>query len=76
VWKIESTREQISSEETELVAKSDNGSEIRLEARLLPRERAVLLAGGKLKYLRQRDEEPGKGASKGVSTGLGSSDQT
>ena len=51
-WKIENVREAVSSGETELVAKSDSGGEeIRLEARLLTREREVLLAGGKLKYL-------------------------
>ncbi len=59
VWKIENVREAVSSGETELVAKSDPGSEdIRLEARLLPREREVLLIGGKLKHLRQRSDGP------------------
>ena len=36
------------------MAKSDfGGKEMRFEAQLLPREREVLLAGGKLKYLRE-----------------------
>jgi aconitate hydratase len=51
VWKIEAVREGISSGETRLVANSADGGEIVLEARLLPREREVLLAGGMLKYL-------------------------
>ena len=32
--------------------------EIELEARLLPRERAILLAGGTLKFLRGSGERP------------------
>jgi aconitate hydratase len=56
-WKIEGVREALASGETELVAKSDAGSEIPLEARLLPREREVLLAGGMLKHLREGGQE-------------------
>jgi aconitate hydratase len=56
-WKIEGVREAVASGETELVAKSDAGSEIPLEARLLPREREVLLAGGMLKHLREGGQE-------------------
>jgi aconitate hydratase len=52
-WRIEGVREAVSSGETELVAKSESGEEIPLEARLLSREREVLLAGGMLKYLRE-----------------------
>ena len=55
-WKIEAVREGISSEETKLVATSADGEKINLEARLLPREREMLLAGGMLKCL---DEEGG-----------------
>ena len=53
VWNIEDVREAISAGETELAAKSDAGQEIPLEARLLPREREILLAGGMLKHLRE-----------------------
>ncbi len=35
------------------MAKGDSGEEIRLETRLLSREREILLAGGTLKYLRE-----------------------
>jgi hypothetical protein len=35
-----------------LAAMSDAGREIEVEARLLPREREILVAGGMLKYLR------------------------
>jgi aconitate hydratase len=52
-WKIEGVREAVSSGETQLVAKSESGEDIPLEARLLPREREVLLAGGMLKYLHE-----------------------
>jgi aconitate hydratase len=51
-WRIEGVRETIAHRETRLAAKSDAGSEIELEARLLPREREILLAGGMLNYLR------------------------
>jgi aconitate hydratase len=57
-WRIESVREVVSAQEAILAAKSDAGREIELEARLLAREREILLAGGMLKYLRgggQRD---------------------
>lgn len=57
-WKIEGVREAVESGETELVARSGaGGGEIPLEARLLPREREVLLAGGMLKHLRERGQE-------------------
>jgi predicted aconitate hydratase len=52
-WKIEGARVAVESGTSELVAQSDSGEEIRLEARLLPRERELLLAGGMLKYLRE-----------------------
>ena len=52
-WKIEGVREAVSSRETQLVVKSESGEDIPLEARLLPREREVLLAGGMLKYLHE-----------------------
>lgn len=51
-WKIEGVRGVVESGERALVAKSDAGAEIELEARLLPREREVLLSGGTLKFLR------------------------
>jgi aconitate hydratase len=51
-WSIADVRETIEAGETLLFAKGDDGSEIRLEARLLPREREVLLAGGTLEHLR------------------------
>ncbi len=51
-WRIESVREVVSAREARLAAKSDAGREIELEARLLPREREILLAGGMLNYLR------------------------
>ena len=54
VWEIEDVREAVAAGETELVAKREAGDEeIPLEARLLPRERKYLLAGGILKYLRE-----------------------
>jgi len=56
-WKIEGVREALADGETGLVIESDAGEEIRVEARLLPREREVLLAGGMLEYL--REERPG-----------------
>ena len=56
-WKIEGAREAVESGGTELAAKSESGEEVRLEARLLPREREVLLAGGMLKYLRSGEED-------------------
>lgn len=45
---------------------------MKFEARLLPCEREVLLAGSKLKYLSERSEETAKGAS----ARPGSGDQT
>jgi aconitate hydratase len=56
-WKIEGVREAVASGETKLVARSEAGEEISLEARLLPREREVLLAGGMLKHLREGGQE-------------------
>jgi hypothetical protein len=50
-------RETIANREMRLVAKSDAGSEIELEARLLPREREILLSGGMLKHLRAGGRE-------------------
>lgn len=54
-WNIENLREAVESRSSELVAQSDSGEEIRLEARLLSRERNVLLADGTLKYLRKEN---------------------
>ena len=69
-WKIDNVREAVSSGATELVAKSDSGGqEMRLEARLLPREREVLLAGGKLKYLREQREEQDEGGGAATRAG-------
>jgi aconitate hydratase len=56
-WRIESVREVVSAQEAILAAKSDSGREIKLEVRLLPREREILLAGGMLKYLRAGGQE-------------------
>jgi aconitate hydratase len=56
-WSIEGVREAISAGETRLTAKSDAGGETPLEARLLPREREILLAGGMLKHLREGGQE-------------------
>ncbi len=56
-WKMEGVRETVASRETELVARSKDGKEIPLEARLLPREREVLLSGGMLKHLREGGQE-------------------
>src|SRR5215211_3482462 len=56
-WKIEGAREAVESGGTELAAKSESGEEARLEARLLPREREILLAGGMLNYLREGGRE-------------------
>jgi aconitate hydratase len=55
-WKIAAVRETVEAGETGLLAKRDS-EEIELEARLLPREREFLLAGGTLKYLRESDEK-------------------
>src|ERR671917_2179043 len=51
-WRIESVREVVSAQEAILAAKSDAKREIELEARLLAREREILVAGGMLKFLR------------------------
>jgi aconitate hydratase len=56
-WKIVPAREVVASGETRLVARSDAGTEIELEVRLLPREREILLAGGVLKYLQAGGQE-------------------
>jgi aconitate hydratase len=78
-WKIEGAREAVESGETELAAKSESGEEIKLEARLLPRERRVLLAGGMLKYLRSGEEQNGgtggEGAATRASAGTGSGER-
>jgi aconitate hydratase len=57
-WNIEAVREAVETGRTELVAKGDGGREIRLEVRLSPREREILLAGGTLKYLRESGQRP------------------
>jgi predicted aconitate hydratase len=54
-WKIDGAREAVEAGESRLTARSDRGWDIALEARLLPREREVLLAGGMLKRLRGAD---------------------
>lgn len=56
-WKIEDVREKVSSGESSLVATNADGEEMTLEARLMPRERKILLAGGMLKYLREGGDE-------------------
>jgi aconitate hydratase len=48
-WKIEGVRQAVTTGETSLFASTGSGGEVPLEARLLPREREVLLAGGTLK---------------------------
>src|SRR5215213_5144956 len=57
-WKIEGVREVVEGGGTGLVVKGDAGGGIKLEARLLPREREILLAGGMLKYLRESGQRP------------------
>jgi aconitate hydratase len=57
-WKIEGVREVVEGGETGLVVKGDAGGGIKLEARLLPREREILLVGGMLKYLRKSGQRP------------------
>jgi predicted aconitate hydratase len=57
-WKIEGVREVVEGGETGLVVKGDAGGGIKLEARLLPREREILLLGGMLKYLRKSGQRP------------------
>lgn len=56
-WRIEGLRAALEAGEP-LVAQSGADGEIRLDARLLPREREVLLAGGLLKYLRAGGQQP------------------
>ncbi len=58
-----SVREAICAGETRLAAKDDSGAQIPLEARLLPREREWVLAGGKLEYLRDGGDRGGSGGS-------------
>ena len=79
-WKIEGTREAVESGGTELAAKSESGEEMKLEARLLPREREVLLSGGMLKHLRSGEEERNgstrrEGAARRASAGPGSGER-
>ena len=57
-WKIEGVRGVVEGGETGLVVKGDAGGGIKLEARLLPREREILLVGGMLKYLRKSGQRP------------------
>jgi aconitate hydratase len=52
MWKIEGVREAITADEQALTANSNDGEEIKLDIKLSPREREVLLAGGTLKFLR------------------------
>lgn len=52
-WKIGEVREKVAAGDTGLTA-SSAADEIQLEARLLPREREMLLAGGLLRLLRDR----------------------
>ena len=52
VHSVESVRELIAAGEQTLVVNTDDGTKIKLEIRLSPREREVLLAGGTLKFLR------------------------
>jgi hypothetical protein len=71
-WRIESAREVVASRETRLVASSDAGREIELHARLLPREREILLAGGVLKHLQAGGQERigvGEGESASAESG-------
>jgi aconitate hydratase len=56
-WKIEGVRRAVESGETTLSASTGSGRGLILEARLLPSEREVLLAGGTLKHLRNADQE-------------------
>ncbi|MEJ7841627.1 MAG: aconitate hydratase [Rubrobacter sp.] len=71
-WKIRAVREAVEAGETGLAAKGDGG-EIRLEVRLSPREREILLAGGTLKYLRESGRKP-VGAAEGDGASAGSKD--
>jgi aconitate hydratase len=51
-WRIESVREVVSGRDAILAARGDAGRIFELVARLLPREREILVAGGMLKYQR------------------------
>ena len=51
-WKIGGVREAITADEQALTANSNDGVEIKLDIKLSPREREVLLTGGTLKFLR------------------------
>ena len=55
-WKIEGVRRAVEAGETTLSASTCFGGEIALEARLLPREREVLLAGGTLEHLSDKSQ--------------------
>jgi aconitate hydratase len=56
-WRIEGVRKAVAAGERRLTAKSHADEEIPLEARLLPREREILLAGGLLRHLREGGRE-------------------
>jgi len=56
-WRIEGVRKAVAAGERKLTAKSHADEEIPLEARLLPREREILLAGGLLRHLREGGRE-------------------
>ncbi len=56
-WTIDPARDVIAAGETNLAARSDADGEIPLEARLLPREREILLNGGMLRHLRRGGQE-------------------
>ena len=55
-WKIEGARRAVESGETTLSSSTGSGEEITLEARLLPREREVLLAGGTREHLSDKSQ--------------------
>jgi aconitate hydratase len=57
-WRIDGVRQAIISGATQLTAKHAAGADIVLNMQLLPREREVLLAGGMLKYLRIKGQNP------------------
>jgi aconitate hydratase len=56
-WRIKGVREAVAAGKSTLTASRDDGTEIGLETRLSPRERAVLLFGGMLKHLREGGQE-------------------
>jgi aconitate hydratase len=53
-WRIDGVREAVAGGEDELVAEVDGGPRMALRARLSPREREILLAGGLRELLRRR----------------------